>query len=87
MVAYRAALEEGTRERVPLDWATSLGNQGLTMMVIADRTNDGALAETAFQQIQTAFDTTRDGAQAPWATYYKAQLPKAEAIRDRLKGK
>ena len=54
VAAYRAALEERTRERVPLDWAASFGNQGVAMMLIADRTNDGAMAETAVQQIQAA---------------------------------
>jgi tetratricopeptide (TPR) repeat protein len=43
VVAYRAALEEKPRERVPLSWAASFGNQGVAMMMIADRTNDGAL--------------------------------------------
>jgi hypothetical protein len=28
VAAFRAALEERTRERVPLDWATSTGSQG-----------------------------------------------------------
>jgi hypothetical protein len=31
VAAYRAALEERTRERVPLDWAVSTGNQGVAM--------------------------------------------------------
>ena len=54
VAAYRAALEERTRDRVPLDWAESFGNQGVAMMLIADRTNDGALAETAVRQIEAA---------------------------------
>jgi hypothetical protein len=57
------------------------------MMLIADRTNDGALSATAFQQIETAFETERSGGQQQWAAYYQEQLPKAQAIRDRLKGK
>ena len=63
VAAYREALEERTRERVPLDWAASLGNQGVAMMLIADRTNDRALAETAAQQIETADETLRSGGQ------------------------
>jgi hypothetical protein len=31
VAAYRAALEERTRERVPLYWAESLGNQGVAL--------------------------------------------------------
>jgi hypothetical protein len=56
------------------------------MMLIADRANDGAIATTAFRQIQTAFETLRSDGQQQWAAVYQAQLPKAQAIRDRLKG-
>ncbi len=37
VVAYRAALEEYTRERVPLDWAMTLGNEGVALRTIAER--------------------------------------------------
>ena len=86
VAAYRAALEERTRERVPLDWAASFGNQGVAMMVIADRTNDAAIAEAAVRQIEMAYETTQSGGQEQWSAYFHAQLPKAQAIRDRLKG-
>ena len=59
--AYREALKERSREGVPLQWAASFGNQGFAMMLLADRTNDDAMAETAFQQIQTAVETLRSG--------------------------
>ena len=32
VAAYREALKEWTRERVPLDWAMSFGNQGVALM-------------------------------------------------------
>src|SRR5271166_2991175 len=86
VAAYRAALEERTRERVPLDWAMSFGNQGVALMLIADRTNDVVVAETAVRQIETAYETLRSGGQEPWSAFYRAQLAKAQAIRDRLKG-
>jgi hypothetical protein len=84
--AFRAALEEWTRERVPLAWAATTGNQGVAMMVIADRTNDVALADAAVLQIEAAYETTQSGGQEQWSAYYHAQLPRAQAIRDRLKG-
>ena len=86
VATYRAALEERTRERVPLEWAASVGNQGVALMLIADRANDAGRAETAVGQIETACETLRDGGQAPWAAYFEAKLPEAQAIRDRLKG-
>jgi hypothetical protein len=52
VAAYRAALEERVRELVPLQWATSTGNQGVAMMVIANRTNDAALAEVAVRRLR-----------------------------------
>ena len=87
VAAYGAALEELTRERAPLDWAASLGGQGAAMILIADRTNDGALAATGVTQIELAYGTLRDGGQQAWAAVLEAQLPKARAIRDRLKAK
>ena len=38
-------------------------------------------------RFETAYETLRDGGQQQWAANLEAQLPKAQAIRDRLKGK
>jgi tetratricopeptide (TPR) repeat protein len=86
VAAYRAALEEQTRDRVPLKWAESFGNQGVAMMVIADRTNDAVLAEVSVRQIETAYEASQSGGQKLVAAYFHEQLPKAQQIRDRLKG-
>jgi hypothetical protein len=56
------------------------------MMLIADRTNDPALAANAVEQIEAAYETVRDG-QTPWAAYYAKLLPLARKTRDRLNGK
>ena len=84
VAAYRAALEEYTRERVPLDWAMSLGNQGVAMKSIAERTNDAVLAKKAFEQIITAYETMRSGGHGPFADYYEEQLSEARSLLDRL---
>jgi hypothetical protein len=76
-----------TRERVPLDWASSLGNQGVALMVLADRRKDVAMAKNALSQINTAFETMRRGGHAPNAAFYEGQLPKARAIIARLRGR
>ena len=57
------------------------------MVLIADRTNDGALAETSVTQIELAYRTLRDGGQQRGAALFQGRLVEAEAIRDRLKGK
>jgi tetratricopeptide (TPR) repeat protein len=86
VVAYREALKEQTRERVPLDWARSFGNEGVALMRLAERRGDAAMAETALGQINTAFETMRDGGHRPNAAYYERQLPKARALVARLRG-
>jgi tetratricopeptide (TPR) repeat protein len=82
--AYRAALEERTRDRVPLQWGMSLGNQGEAMICLADRKNDVVLATTAFEQINTAYETAQSGGHGTFADYYKGRLPEARSVLDRL---
>jgi hypothetical protein len=84
VTAYRAALEERTRQRVPLDWAMSTGDQGIVLMLLAEPRSDVTKARSAVQQIQVAFATMRDGGNAPAAAYYEAQLPKARSLVDQL---
>jgi hypothetical protein len=43
------------------------------------------VAATALSQINTAFESMRDGSQAPNAAYYERQLPKARALITRLR--
>jgi hypothetical protein len=54
-------------------------------MLLAERGNAG-LAETALSQINVAFETMRDGGDAPNAAFYEQQLPRARAIVARLRG-
>jgi tetratricopeptide (TPR) repeat protein len=85
VVAYREALKERTRERVPIEWARSFGNEGIALMFLAERRGDVAMATTALSQINTAFETIRDGGDASSAAFYKQQLPKAHEIVARLR--
>jgi len=57
------------------------------MMLIAERTKNRPLAETAVQQIEVALEAARSGGHDPMSKEFQAQLPKAQAVRDRLKGK
>jgi len=87
VAAYREALKEQTRERAPLDWARSFGSEGVTLMLLAERRGDATMAETAFSQINAAFQTLRDGGHARNAAYYERQLPWARALVARLRGR
>jgi hypothetical protein len=55
-------------------------------MLIADLTNDEAVAGTAVAQIETAYETLRSGGREQGAAVLQAQLTTARAVRDRLKG-
>jgi hypothetical protein len=55
-------------------------------MLIAERRADAGMAETALSQINTAYETIRDGGHAPFATFYEKQLFRARAIVARLRG-
>jgi tetratricopeptide (TPR) repeat protein len=84
VAAYREALREYTRERAPLDWVSILGNQGVTLMFLAERRKDAAMAKVALSQINTAFETIRDGGNTQSASFYEEQLPRARALVARL---
>jgi hypothetical protein len=53
---YRAALEERKRERSPLDWATTAGNLGLTLLELADRNKNLKTAQEASRMLRGALD-------------------------------
>jgi hypothetical protein len=86
VAAYRAALMELTRERVPLDWARSFGNEGIALIFLAERRRDATTAKTALTQINTAFETMRDGGDASGAAYFEQQLSEARVSLARLRG-
>ncbi len=52
MTAYRDALKECTRERVPLDWAATQNNLGLALWMLGKREAGTARLEEAV----TAYD-------------------------------
>jgi hypothetical protein len=81
---YRAALEERTGDRFPLEWAGSTADQGIVLMLLADRLAEPTRARTATQQIEAALATMRDNGNVAAASYYEAQLLKARALSERL---
>jgi hypothetical protein len=69
--AYRAALQEITRERSPFQWALNVGGQGLAMMAIADRKNDAATAEQALAKIIAAYEGLQSAGQSRYADFFR----------------
>ena len=68
VAAYRAALEERTRERVPLDWATTQNNLGNALSVLGERESGTARLEEAVAAYRAALEErTRERVPLDWA--------------------
>ena len=68
MAAYRAALEEWTRERVPLDWAMTQNNLGNALETLGERESGTARLEEAVAAYRAALEErTRERVPLDWA--------------------
>jgi tetratricopeptide (TPR) repeat protein len=56
IAAYRAALEERTRERVPLDWAMTQNNLGSALRALGERESGTARLEEAVTAYRAALE-------------------------------
>ena len=56
VAAYRAALMERTRDRVPLDWATTQNNLGNALSTLGERESETARLEEAVQAYRSALE-------------------------------
>ena len=66
--AYRAALQERTRERVPLQWATIQNNLGKTLSILGERERGTACLEEAMAAYRDALkEWTRERVPLQWA--------------------
>ena len=54
--AYRAALEEQTRERVPLDWAMTQSNLGDALQLLGERESGTERLEEAVEAYRAALE-------------------------------
>jgi hypothetical protein len=69
---------------MPFYWAMSTGNQGVALMLLAERRSDAKKAKLAVQQIEAALSARRDGGHTPSAAFYEARLPKARVLVAKL---
>ncbi len=68
VAAYRAALEERTRERVPLDWAMTQMNLGNTLATLGERENGVARLEEAIDAYRSSLEErSRERVPLEWA--------------------
>jgi hypothetical protein len=79
VAAYRAALEERTRGRVPLDWAMTQNNLGYALEALGERQSGTAQLEEAAAAYRVALEErTRERVPLDWA-YYEHGLADALA--------
>ncbi len=68
VAAYREALKEWTRERVPLDWATTQNNLGNALQTLGERESGTARLEEAVAAYREALkERTRERVPLDWA--------------------
>ena len=68
VAAYRDALKEWTRERVPLDWATTQNNLGNALRTLGERESGTARLEEAVAAFREALkEWTRERVPLDWA--------------------
>lgn len=78
VAAFRQALQEWTREQVPMNWAKAQNNLGIALAILGDRERSTA------KNAVTAFKTALEIFEAAQATHYiditKSHLQRAEAM-------
>jgi tetratricopeptide (TPR) repeat protein len=70
VAAYRAALAERTRERVPLDWAATQNNLGTALKTLGERESGTARLEEAV----AAFDACLTVVETVWPAEWVQQV-------------
>ena len=80
VAAYRAALEERTRERVPLDWATTQTNLGNALWRLGELESGTARLEEAVAAYRAALEERTREATPHWHGIAQANLARCLAI-------
>ncbi len=87
VAAYRAALEEWTRERVPLDWAQTQNNLGNALGTLGEREGGTARLEEAVAAYRAALEErTRERVPLDWAMSQNNLGNALRALGDRESG-
>jgi hypothetical protein len=72
--ACRAALEERTRERVPLDWATTQNNLGNALRTLGERESGTERLEEALTAIEGSWEVSREAGMRQYDEYFESRL-------------
>ena len=79
VAAYRAALEEMTRERVPLDWALTHMNLGNTLLRLGERESGTARLEEAVTAWDACLTVTATVWPSEWIRYVRDRRDEAQS--------
>jgi tetratricopeptide (TPR) repeat protein len=80
VAAYRAALQESTRERVPLQWAGTQVKLGNALRVLGECESGTARLEEAVEAYDAALPIFSDAEAVHYATICRANRDRALAI-------
>ena len=79
MAAYRAALEERTRDRVPLDWAKTQMNLGNALETLGERESGTARLEEAVAAFDACLTVTTSAWPVQWVRYVQGRRDETQA--------
>jgi hypothetical protein len=74
VAAYREALKEITRTRIPLDWAMTQNNLGTALWMLGERTGDALQLKEAREAIAAAFDVVMQAGQEQYSADFEKRL-------------
>jgi len=78
--AYRAALEEWTRERVPLAWAMTQNNLGIALQLLGERESGSARLQEAVGAFRAALEVLEIVQADHYLELVKGNCVKAESL-------
>jgi tetratricopeptide (TPR) repeat protein len=85
VAAYREALKERTRDRVPLDWALTQNNLGIALTNLGERVAETALLEEALASYNQALDVLTAESAPHYRSMALSGLERASKLLDARK--
>ena len=80
IAAHRAALEERTRQRAPLDWAMTQNNLGATLQRLGERESGTAHLEDAVEAYRAALKVFQEAQASFYVKHTQSNLVRADAL-------
>ena len=78
--AYKNALQEITRKKLPMSWAMTLANLGAVQMILADRSGNADVALQALNNFDEVVEFFREASHAQYMELAEDQRKKAQSL-------